>query len=138
MAVFVDGMATALPTIWQQGQQGLSNTYLASDNAASMVFKLAPTSNCPSRLTKGRRTNRGSWSINSSIFSSLSSWSAKPICFKLGLRLANICAAPTSLASSRISCSVKGSLKKSRSSNVMSFCKSNSLTFRQEDQRGHQ
>ena len=33
---------------------------------------------------------------------------------------------------------LKGSLKKSRSSSSIPFCKSNSLTLRQEDQRGHQ
>jgi hypothetical protein len=120
------------------GDLRLRSSYPDSANAASTAFRFAPTSNFPPRFTSGRRTSRGSWSINSTILSSESSWSDKPMFFKLGLRRANIWEMPTSWAKSLISCSLKGTLKKSRSSNVTPFCKSNSLTLQQEDQRGHQ
>ena len=80
--------------IWECG--GQRGGYPGSANAASTVFKFAPTSSLPPRLTNGRRISRGSCSINSTIHSSVSSWSAKPICFRLGLRRAKIWETPTS------------------------------------------
>ena len=79
--------------------------------AASTAFKLAPTNNRPPKRTKGRRTNRGSLSINSSISCSDKSLSASPIFFRLGLRRAKTWEIPGPSANSRISVSVKGSLK---------------------------
>ena len=106
--------------------------------AAWTAFRLAPTNSRSPRRTKGRRTKRGSLNIRSSISASDRSWPASPIFFRLGLRLANIWGSPTEEARSVNSCPVNGSLKKSRSSTCTLFCKSNSLTLRQEDQRGHQ
>ena len=57
---------------------------------------------------------------------------------KLGLLQEKISEAERPPRSSLISASVKGSLKKSRSSRVTSLCERNSLALRQVDHRAHQ
>ena len=99
---------------------------------------LAPTSNRLPIRTSGRRINLGSWSINSIIRLSGRFWPSSPNFFKLGLLRAKRFPNQSFKARRWISSWLKGSLKKSRSSISMPFCKSNSLTFRHEDQLRHQ
>ena len=80
----------------------------------------------------------GSWSMSRIRSSSVRDPASKPRALKLGLFQEKTSDAGRAPRIPRSSASVKGSLKKSRSSSSAPPCERNSLALRQLDQRAHQ